>query len=267
MYPPPGSVRSARTTRARLCVVGWLGAWPHRGSRGVAHVTAHPAVMEAGKVQPIPSFGEVHDPCLGLLELKAKLGKDRREHLERSFGFLPGSAHDQQESRRGESHPPALAEPGVNLSAHGAPIVQRSGRTPNRQWANRPGCRLATSARNLRARRGRRRSRLYFRMARVEAGLRHHRDHLLRAWNLFQPVSPPCRDQTWRDHREPQLIGRSRRSPPAQTVPSKGTSARAVPAMAMSSSRWFASSVFVEGTRILAPRPVSTTPSAVTCTQ
>ena len=38
-----------------------------------------------------------------------------------------------KESRRGESHPPALAEPGVNLSAHRAPIVQPSGRTPNRQ--------------------------------------------------------------------------------------------------------------------------------------
>jgi len=40
---------------------------------------------------------------------------------------------DLGESRRGESHPPALAEPGVNLSAHRAPIVQPSGRTPQRQ--------------------------------------------------------------------------------------------------------------------------------------
>jgi len=42
------------------------------------------------------------------------------------------AVHDEV-SRRGESHPPALAEPGVNLSAHRAPIVQPSGRTPNRQ--------------------------------------------------------------------------------------------------------------------------------------
>src|SRR3954454_1559027 len=68
-------------------------------------------------------------------------------------------------SRRRESHPPALAEPGVNLSAHRAPIVQPSGRTPKRQWANRPGWRRATSAINLRALPGRRRSRLYFFMA------------------------------------------------------------------------------------------------------
>jgi len=44
-------------------------------------------------------------------------------------------------SRRGESHPPALSEPDVNLSIHPAPIVQPSGRAPNRQWANRPGSR------------------------------------------------------------------------------------------------------------------------------
>jgi hypothetical protein len=42
-------------------------------------------------------------------------------------------------SRRRESHPPALAEPGVNLSAHRAPIVQPSGRMPQRQCANRSG--------------------------------------------------------------------------------------------------------------------------------
>ena len=37
------------------------------------------------------------------------------------------------ESRRGESHPPPLAEPDLNLSAHPAPIVQPTGRTPTRQ--------------------------------------------------------------------------------------------------------------------------------------
>ena len=58
---------------------------------------------------------------------------------------------DARVSRRGESHPPALAEPDVNLSAHPAPIVQPSGRAPNRQCANRPGSRLKTAARSLRA--------------------------------------------------------------------------------------------------------------------
>src|SRR5437879_2202432 len=44
------------------------------------------------------------------------------------------ASRSRQESRRGESHPPALAEPDLNVSAHPAPIVQPHGRTPKRQW-------------------------------------------------------------------------------------------------------------------------------------
>jgi DNA-binding NarL/FixJ family response regulator len=40
---------------------------------------------------------------------------------------------DLQESRRGESHPPPLAEPCLNLSAYTAPIVQPPGLRPKRQ--------------------------------------------------------------------------------------------------------------------------------------
>ena len=64
--------------------------------------------------------------------------------------FLAYAAGDLGESPGG-SHPPALAEPDVNLSIHPAPIVQPSGRTPKRQCANSPGSRLKTAARNLRA--------------------------------------------------------------------------------------------------------------------
>jgi len=46
---------------------------------------------------------------------------------------------------------PRDIQPDVSLSAHPAPIVQPSGREPNRQWANSPGSRLKTSARNVRA--------------------------------------------------------------------------------------------------------------------
>jgi hypothetical protein len=59
---------------------------------------------------------------------------------------------DGEESGRGESHPPALAEPCVNLSAHTAPITQPYGHAPSRQCANRVGSRLAMSARNRLAR-------------------------------------------------------------------------------------------------------------------
>jgi hypothetical protein len=55
------------------------------------------------------------------------------EVSEEPLGVLTMLKARQEESRRGESHPPALAEPGVNLSAHRAPIVQPSGRTPQRQ--------------------------------------------------------------------------------------------------------------------------------------
>jgi serine/threonine protein kinase len=40
---------------------------------------------------------------------------------------------DFGESRRGESHPPPLAEPCLNLSAYTAPIVQPPGLRPKRQ--------------------------------------------------------------------------------------------------------------------------------------
>ena len=56
-------------------------------------------------------------------------------------------------SSRGESHPPALAEPDVNLSAHPAPIAQPSGGT-SFQCANSRGARLATLANHSLARRG-----------------------------------------------------------------------------------------------------------------
>ena len=44
-----------------------------------------------------------------------------------------------KESSPWESHPQALAEPYVNLSAHTAPITQAADRKPNRQCANKPG--------------------------------------------------------------------------------------------------------------------------------
>ncbi len=80
-------------------------------------------------------------------------------------GLIPGAAVRDEESRRGESHPPPLAEPDLSLSAHPAPIAQPSGRAPSRQCANRWGDRRAISASHAIARRSRRLSRLYFRQA------------------------------------------------------------------------------------------------------
>jgi hypothetical protein len=67
-------------------------------------------------------------------------------------GFLPTPPHDDAvalglwlvpSTSTGDSHPRAAGHasrtPGVSLSTHRAPIVQPSGRVPNRQWAKRPG--------------------------------------------------------------------------------------------------------------------------------
>ena len=67
-------------------------------------VPAHPAVVEAEKVQPLPTFCQMHDPRLGLLELKPQLGEDRRERLKRPFGFLPTVAERQQIIRVAHQH-------------------------------------------------------------------------------------------------------------------------------------------------------------------
>src|SRR5712691_9516939 len=68
-------------------------------------------------------------------------------------------------SGRGESHPSALAELCRNLSAHTAPIVQPSGRTPSRQCANSFGSRLATRTSHRLVRRSWPYNRLYFLLA------------------------------------------------------------------------------------------------------
>jgi hypothetical protein len=62
-------------------------------------------------------------------ELRKPLAKVRQEPLRVALML---KARDE-ESRRGESHPPPLAEPDLNLSAHPAPIVQPSGLRPIRQ--------------------------------------------------------------------------------------------------------------------------------------
>src|ERR1700730_3084903 len=79
------------------------------------------------KPQEIESFRpvtDVQDPTLVRVHLEMKgLGRP----LEPCVGLLCiglGPAQDHQVSSRGESHPPALAEPDVNVSPHPAPITQ-----------------------------------------------------------------------------------------------------------------------------------------------
>jgi hypothetical protein len=56
-------------------------------------VGAHPSVMETEEVHSLASFPQVHDPGLGVLELKAQLHQDRPKRDQCRFGFRPRSAH------------------------------------------------------------------------------------------------------------------------------------------------------------------------------
>src|SRR3954454_23826632 len=67
-------------------------------------VSAHPAVVEAEKGQPLTAFFKVHDPRLGVLELKPQLGEDRRERRKRPFGFPAAVAERQQIVRVAHHH-------------------------------------------------------------------------------------------------------------------------------------------------------------------
>ena len=123
-------------------------------------------MVEAEEVKTFPAHLQVHDPGLGRLRLQPELGQEQPKPRKRVLGLRSGLAHHHQVSGRGDSHPPALAEPDVNLSTHPAPIAQPSGRAPNRQCANSRGDRLAISASHAIARRSLLRSRLwYFRVA------------------------------------------------------------------------------------------------------
>ena len=72
-------------------------------------VGAHPPVVEAEEIDALASLLQVHDPRLGVLELKAQLGQDQPQRRERRFGLLPRSAHRQQIIRVTHQNPvPAL---------------------------------------------------------------------------------------------------------------------------------------------------------------
>jgi hypothetical protein len=166
-----------------VLVVGLLLAVP--GLHGVGHVVTHmtPAWLAAAVALEVAS-------CLGYIVIflavfkRAPLVFGARVALtEMAFGAavslggagsiavgawllhergVPVGQVAERASSRGESHPPALSEPGVSLSTHRAPIIQPSGDAPACQWAKRPGSRAATLARNIHACLRCRRSRLYF---------------------------------------------------------------------------------------------------------
>ena len=101
----------ANLNTSRYLYIGAVFVWlivaeARVGTKLTSAWLAFAGLLAAGAL--IANLGDLHDAEIGL------------------------RTHDE-ESRRRESHPPALTEPGVNLSAHRAPIVQPSGRTPHRQ--------------------------------------------------------------------------------------------------------------------------------------
>ena len=52
-------------------------------------IAANPAVMEAEKFQPLPTFAQLHDPCLGVLEREPELGEDLAQRQQRALSPLP----------------------------------------------------------------------------------------------------------------------------------------------------------------------------------
>src|ERR687891_1356795 len=73
---------------------------------------------------------ELDQPGLVGMQLQPELREPLTEVVEELLGVTQMLEPDNEVSGRGESHPPALAEPDVNVSAHPAPIAQPSGRTP-----------------------------------------------------------------------------------------------------------------------------------------
>ena len=99
------------------------------------------------------------------MQLQVELRKPFTKVVEELFCITTMLEPDDEVSGRGESHPPALSEPDVNLSTHPAPIIQPHGTSPSRQWAKRALALPATACSHRRARLACRCSPLYFRMA------------------------------------------------------------------------------------------------------
>jgi hypothetical protein len=153
--PGPPGCRAGARIHADLPHGRWHGLVPQAGQLAVAAPVSQPGFALAIS----PTSARTAGPVLGR-PVRPRQPRGPALALKHSDPVT----HDQV-SRRRESHPPPLAEPCRSLSAHTAPIVQPSGLTPNRQWANRFGYRRAVAASSSRAFFSRRRSRLNFRHA------------------------------------------------------------------------------------------------------
>jgi hypothetical protein len=66
----------------------------------------------------------IHYAGFGGMKGQFQSGHDLLDLLQGFFGISLGPANDHKVSGPRESHPRALSEPDMNLSAHPAPIIQ-----------------------------------------------------------------------------------------------------------------------------------------------
>jgi fatty-acyl-CoA synthase len=132
-----------RETPGELCTRGYLvmlGYWENDEATAAAIDRA--GWMHTGDLATVDADGYAN--VVGRIkDMVIRGGENIYPREVEEFLYQHPAVADVQESRRGEFHPPPLAEPGVSLSAHRAPIAQPSGRT-SRQCANRSGWRRAT---------------------------------------------------------------------------------------------------------------------------
>src|ERR1035438_7885479 len=93
----------------------------------------HHPVVESQEVKAFCPVPDVHDPGLFGMQSQPEWTKGGFSQVTGLLGSFLGDAEDDMVSGRGESHPPALSEPDVNLSTHPAPIIQPHGTSPDRK--------------------------------------------------------------------------------------------------------------------------------------
>ena len=90
-------------------------------SEKTEHTGAFPFALRAAKIQ---------QPALGLMDRKTMALEPFSQNIIYPLGVTLVAEHQNKVSSPGESHPQALSEPGVNLSAHRAPIIQPTAKSP-----------------------------------------------------------------------------------------------------------------------------------------
>ena len=80
--------------------------------------------MTPQEIEALTATRQVDHPRLLRMQLQPEPGQHQAHPLSRRLDRRLRVAHDHGVSRPGESHPRALAELYVNVSAHTAPIIQ-----------------------------------------------------------------------------------------------------------------------------------------------